>query len=124
VRGVLIIMIQRPSDSDDPAALGQVWCPDYASPWRTWHCACIFALLIDAGLPTGKMQSETLETAKVRYTAAYEAYQQATRSVAEKLKNRLVPSMEDISEEAKAIEALAVARRTLIDAISNAVLRH
>ena len=66
------------------------------------------------------MQPATLETAQARYTAAYEAYQRASRRVAEKLKNGLVPTGEEVAQEAAAAEALGAARRTLMDAIANA----
>jgi F0F1-type ATP synthase membrane subunit b/b' len=70
------------------------------------------------------MQSKALETARARYTAAYEAYQRASRRVAEKLKNGLVPSANEIAQEATATEALGAARRTLIDAIATEAPGH
>lgn len=64
------------------------------------------------------MAPNALEEARARYTAAYEAYQKASRPVAEKLSKGLVPSAEDVAAEAKAIELLAAARRRLLDVMA------
>ena len=64
------------------------------------------------------MAPDALETARSRYTAAYEAYQQASKRVAEKLSSGLGPSAEDIEHEVQATERLAVARRDLLDAMT------
>jgi hypothetical protein len=58
---------------------------------------------------------DSLEAAQSRYAAAYEAYQQASKRVAEKLASGQIPSAEEVDEEAKAVEHLAAARRKLID---------
>ena len=64
------------------------------------------------------MTPDALEAARSRYSAAYEAYEQAGKCVADKLARGLIPSAEDIGAEAKAIEQLAVARREFLDAMT------
>ena len=66
-----------------------------------------------------KMSPDALEVARSQYTAAYEAYQQATKRVAEILESGLIPSGNELSDEAKAAEQLAVARRALLDAMAS-----
>jgi hypothetical protein len=64
------------------------------------------------------MSPDALEAARLRYTAAYEAYQTATKHVAEKLATGLVPYAKEIDDEAKAAEQLAIARRELLDVMT------
>lgn len=61
------------------------------------------------------MVPDALEAARLRYKAAYEAYQQASKRVAQKLASGLIPSAKEVDEEAKAVEKLAVVRRALLD---------
>jgi hypothetical protein len=64
------------------------------------------------------MEPDALEPARSRYNAAYAAYVDCARRVAQKLKTGLTPSADEMMEEAKATEQLALARRELLDAIS------
>jgi len=64
------------------------------------------------------MAPDGLDTVRSRYTAAYGAYLQAAKRVSDKIAAGLVPSVEEIEGEAKAIERLATTRRALLDAIS------
>jgi hypothetical protein len=64
------------------------------------------------------MAPDALEAARSRYAEAYEAYQQASRRVAEKLANGLIPTGTEIESEGKAAQQLAVARRGLLDAMA------
>jgi hypothetical protein len=67
------------------------------------------------------MDPDALEIARSRYRAAYAAYLERARRVAEKIDNGLAPSVEDVMEEANATEELAVARRELLDAMAKMV---
>ena len=64
------------------------------------------------------MASDALEAARSRYTAAYAAYARAAKRVAKMLADGLSPSAELISDEAKATENLATARREFLDLIN------
>ena len=64
------------------------------------------------------MASDTLEAARSRYMVAYDAYQHASKRVAQKLATGLIPSAEEVEVEGKAIEQLAVARRDFLDAMA------
>ena len=64
------------------------------------------------------MAQDAFEAARSRYTAAYEAYQQASKRVAQKLASGLVPSAEEVDYEAKATEQLAAARRELLNVMT------
>jgi hypothetical protein len=70
------------------------------------------------------MLSATFEGIRLRYIEAYEMYQRASRRVAEKLRNGVSPSAQEIEEEATATEALSAARRTLMDAIASEIPEH
>ena len=61
------------------------------------------------------MGSDELKAAQSRHAAAYVAYQQAAKRVAEKSKTGQIPSAEEVQAEADAMEELTVARRLLID---------
>jgi hypothetical protein len=63
------------------------------------------------------MAPDDLDTARSRYASAYAAYRQAAKLVSEKLASGSVPSVEELENEAKAIERLAIARREVLDAI-------
>ena len=64
------------------------------------------------------MDPDALEAARSHYNAAYAAYLERARRVAQKLENGLTPSVEEVMEEAKATEHLAAARRELLDAMA------
>ena len=64
------------------------------------------------------MAPDALETARSRYAAAYAAYREAAKRVSEKFANGSFPSVDEMENEAKAIERLAIARREMLDAIS------
>jgi len=64
------------------------------------------------------MSPDALEAVRSRYKAAYEAYQLASKRVAQKLANGLVPSTKDVEDETNATERLTAARRELIDAMT------
>ncbi len=64
------------------------------------------------------MASEGLETARLRYRAAYDAYQTCARRVAQKLECGADPLARDLDEEAQAIERLAQARRAFLDVVT------
>jgi hypothetical protein len=66
------------------------------------------------------MESDALTAARLRYAAAYAAYQECARRVALKLESGLGPSTEEILEEARATDHLAAARRELLDALVDA----
>jgi hypothetical protein len=65
------------------------------------------------------MAPDELKAARSRYTVAYEAYQQVARRIAEKLAAGIVPSAEEVQEEAKAVDRLAAARRDLLELMSS-----
>jgi hypothetical protein len=69
------------------------------------------------------MGPDTLETARSRYAAAYEAYQRAAKCVSERLASGSLPSVADVENEAKATTVLALARRDLLDVMA-ALVRH
>ena len=69
------------------------------------------------------MEPDALEAARSRYRAAYAAYLERARRVAEKLENGLRPPVDEIMEEAKATEELAAARRELLDAMAGLLPR-
>jgi hypothetical protein len=62
--------------------------------------------------------SDAFEAARSGYRAAYKEYRQARQRVAQKLRAGLIPSAEEVEQEAKATEHLAVARRELLDVIT------
>ena len=64
------------------------------------------------------MDSDALEPALSRYRAAYTTYLERTQRVAEKLGKGSTPAVDEIMEEAKATEELAIARRELLEAIA------
>lgn len=64
------------------------------------------------------MAPATLDDARSGYSAAYAAYQQAAKRVADTLASGLLPSSADVEDEATAIEKLAAARGRLLAEIS------
>ena len=64
------------------------------------------------------MSSDGVETARLRYRAAYDAYQTCARRVAQKLESGADLMAQDLDEEAEAIERLAHARRMFLDAVT------
>lgn len=64
------------------------------------------------------MDSNALETARLRYRAAYDAYRERARRVAQKLEKGSVPTADEIADEARATEQLGEARRRLLDAMA------
>ena len=64
------------------------------------------------------MATDALEAARLRYTAAYAAYARASKRVAKMLADRMAPSAEAISDEAKASEKLASARREYLNLVN------
>jgi hypothetical protein len=71
------------------------------------------------------MAPDNLKAARSRYMIAYDAYQHVSKRVAQKLASGLTPSAEEVEEEGKAIEQLAVARRHLLEAMASvAPARH
>ena len=67
------------------------------------------------------MASDALEAARWRYTAAYAAYARASKHVTKMFAAGLNPSAQEIRDEASATEALATARRELLNAITHLV---
>jgi hypothetical protein len=70
------------------------------------------------------MATDELASAEARYTAAYEAYQQAAKRVAVALAGGLSPSAEEIESEKTAIEDLGVARGELLDVMRRLLPPH
>ena len=66
------------------------------------------------------MEPDPLATARLRYTAAYDAYQKLVGRVSQKLENGETLSSKEIEQEAEATQHLAVSRRELLDAIRKA----
>jgi hypothetical protein len=64
------------------------------------------------------MEPDALEPARSRYKVAYAKYLECAHQVAKKLEQGLAPSVDEVLEEAKATEQLALARRALLDAIA------
>jgi hypothetical protein len=64
------------------------------------------------------MTPNALDAARSRYTAAYDAYEQASKRLAQKLARGATPSAEEVDDEAKATEQLAAARRDLLNAMT------
>ena len=67
------------------------------------------------------MAPDALEAARSRYTAAYDAYSQASKRVTQKLASGLIPSADEVQDEAKATEQLAAARRELLSVVTSLV---
>lgn len=70
------------------------------------------------GLSRTTMAPDELKAARARYKVAHEAYQEVAKRIAEKPAADLVPTAEEIHEEAQAIERLAAARRELLEVMT------
>ena len=64
------------------------------------------------------MDADTLEILRMRYKAAYDAYQDRARHVSKKLESGAIPTVAEIAEEATALEALTKSRQELFDALA------
>ena len=69
------------------------------------------------------MDSDALRSARVRYESAYNEYLALARSIKKKLDGGIAATAEDLRAEHDARERLAIARRTLIDAINDVLRR-
>jgi len=69
------------------------------------------------------MDSDTLQSARSRYAAAYDAYLECAKRVSQKLQDGIAPTVDEIAAEQGARERLAIARRKLIDAINSSMAR-
>lgn len=66
------------------------------------------------------MDAETLEIVRLRYKAAYDAYQERARRVAQRLERGEIPAESEIADEAKALGRLTNARQELMEAMAKA----
>jgi hypothetical protein len=64
------------------------------------------------------MDADNLEILRLRYRAAYDAYQQRARHLGQTMESGAVPTEAEIADEAKALDALTKARQELFDALA------
>jgi hypothetical protein len=69
------------------------------------------------------MDSDTLQSVRSRYAAAYDAYLKCAKRVSQQLQDGRTPTAGEIAAEQQARERLAIARRELIDAINSSMKR-
>jgi predicted Zn-dependent peptidase len=88
---------------------------------RAWHSSLHLQLSLKTNAGSGGMDSDTLQSVRSRYAAAYDAYLECAKRVSQKLQDGMTPTVDEIAAEQGARERLSSARRELIGAINSSM---